>query len=55
VEEVIGEAEVIIVAKLDPIYTAALTPYLGLKVIIDLVRLPFAMEARPPYYDGLCW
>lgn len=55
IEEVIRESDVIVVSKPDKEYKEALTPYLGKKTIIDLVRLQFESETKPEHYDGICW
>jgi GDP-mannose 6-dehydrogenase len=54
-DDVIRESDVIVVSKPDREYKDALTPYLGKKTIIDLVRLPFEAEIKPEHYDGICW
>jgi GDP-mannose 6-dehydrogenase len=55
IDDVIRESDVIVISKLEKEYTDALTPYLGSKTIIDLVRLPFPTKATLDHYDGICW
>jgi GDP-mannose 6-dehydrogenase len=55
IEDVIRESEVVVVSKPDKEYVEALSPYLDSKTIIDLVRIPYRMEAKPERYDGICW
>jgi GDP-mannose 6-dehydrogenase len=55
IDDVIRESDLIVISKLEKEYTDALTPYLGSKTIIDLVRLPFPTKATLDHYDGICW
>ena len=55
ISDVIGDSDVIVVSKFDKEYSTALTPYLGKKAIIDLVRLSIDRESKPDMYDGICW
>ena len=55
VYEVLDESDVIVVAKQQKEIGEALKPYLGRKMIFDLVRiLPHSCH-RLEHYDGICW
>jgi GDP-mannose 6-dehydrogenase len=55
VHEVLDESDVIVVAKQQKEIGEALKPYLGKKMIFDLVRiLPHSCH-RLEHYDGICW
>jgi GDP-mannose 6-dehydrogenase len=53
--ELIETSDVLVVAKHDEQFQTALVPFLDGKVVVDLVRLPFATGAKGERYDGICW
>lgn len=55
IDEVIDPSDVVVIGKADKEYKDALMPYLGKKIIYDLVRLPFNFSTPPKNYDGICW
>ena len=55
IDEVLEESDVIVVAKQQDEIREGLKPYLGKKVIFDLVRIVPNLCYRPENYDGICW
>jgi GDP-mannose 6-dehydrogenase len=53
--EVLDESDVIVVAKQQKEISEALKPYLGKKMIFDLVRIIPTPCHRLENYDGICW
>lgn len=54
-EQVLSDAEVIVIGKHDDGLKQALEPYLGEKVIFDLVRFTPNLRDGLANYDGICW
>jgi GDP-mannose 6-dehydrogenase len=55
VDEVLEDSDVIVVAKQQDEIRQRLSPYLGKKVIFDLVRIIPSPCERLEKYDGICW
>jgi GDP-mannose 6-dehydrogenase len=55
VDEVIKESDVLVVSKQQKEIKEALAPYLGKKMIFDLVRIVPKACAAVENYDGICW
>lgn len=55
IDEAIRDSEVIVVGKSEGQFMKALAPYLGKKIIFDLVRITAASPAIPENYEGICW
>jgi GDP-mannose 6-dehydrogenase len=55
IEEVIREAEVIVICKPEEQFKEPLKPYLGKKMIFDLARITANASDRPENYEGICW
>jgi GDP-mannose 6-dehydrogenase len=55
IDEVLEESDVIVVAKQQDEIRQGLKPYLGKKVIFDLVRIVPNLCYRPENYEGICW
>ncbi|HXH11226.1 MAG TPA: UDP-glucose/GDP-mannose dehydrogenase family protein [Alphaproteobacteria bacterium] len=54
-EQVLSDAEVIVIGKHDDGLKQALEPYLGEKIIFDLVRFTPNLRDGLANYDGICW
>ena len=55
IDEVLQESDVIVVAKYQDDILEGLKPYLGKKLVFDLVRIISSPCERPEKYDGICW
>lgn len=55
IEQVLGESDVIVVAKHQDDIIEGLKPYLGKKLVFDLVRIISSSCEQPEKYDGICW
>jgi GDP-mannose 6-dehydrogenase len=55
IDEVLEESDVIVVAKRQNEIRERLKPYLGKKMIFDLVRIIPSPCHRLENYDGICW
>ncbi len=55
IDTVIQESQVIIIAKPERRFKDALDPYLGQRMIFDLVRITPNISTMPKDYDGICW
>jgi GDP-mannose 6-dehydrogenase len=55
IDQVLEESDVIVVAKQQDEIVTALKPYLGKKLIFDLVRVVSSPCGQPEKYDGICW
>jgi GDP-mannose 6-dehydrogenase len=55
ITEVLKESDVIVVAKLQDDIVEGLKPYLGKKLVFDLVRIISSPCGQPEKYDGICW
>ena len=55
IDEVLEESDVIVVAKHQVEISQALKPYLGKKLVFDLVRIIPNPCDRLEKYDGICW
>jgi GDP-mannose 6-dehydrogenase len=55
IDEVLEASDVIVVSKQQEEIRAALQPYLGRKIILDLVRVFANRSGVPDKYDGICW
>jgi len=55
IDEVLEESDVIVVAKQQKEIREGLKPYLGKKMIFDLVRIIPSPCHRLENYDGICW
>jgi len=55
IEEVLEESDVIVVAKYQDDIIEGLEPYLGKKLVFDLVRIISSSCGQPEKYDGICW
>jgi GDP-mannose 6-dehydrogenase len=55
IEDVLEESNVIVVAKHQEDITEVLKPYLGKKLVFDLVRVIPSRCGQPERYDGICW
>lgn len=54
-EEVMGEAEVLVVCKKQPGFEAAVTARDGKLTVIDFVRMFQNGSTQPTSYEGICW
>ena len=55
VKEVVEDSDVIVLGKKEEGFAEALAPYLGDKLVFDLVRLSAETPAGQGTYDGVCW
>ena len=55
ITEVLEESDVIVVAKHQDDIIEGLKPYLGKKLVFDLVRIISTPCGQPEKYDGICW
>jgi GDP-mannose 6-dehydrogenase len=55
INEVLEESDVIVVAKYQDDIVEGLKPYLGKKLVFDLVRIISSPCGQPEKYDGICW
>jgi GDP-mannose 6-dehydrogenase len=55
IEEVLEQSDVIVVAKNQDDIVAGVKPYLGKKLLFDLVRIVSSPCGQPEKYDGVCW
>lgn len=55
IDEVLQESDVIVVAKHQDEIKDALMPYIGKKIVFDLVRIIPSSCDRLEKYDGICW
>jgi GDP-mannose 6-dehydrogenase len=55
IDDVLQESDVIVVAKHQDDIVEGLRPYLGKKLIFDLVRVISSPCGQPEKYDGICW
>lgn len=55
IEEVLKDSDVIVVAKKQDYINAAIKPYLGKKMVFDLVRIGGGLCEYREKYDGICW
>jgi GDP-mannose 6-dehydrogenase len=55
IDEVLENSDVIVVAKHQDDIIAGLKPYLGKKLVFDLVRIISSTCRQPDNYDGICW
>jgi GDP-mannose 6-dehydrogenase len=53
--EVLEESDVVVVAKHQDDIEEGLKPYLGKKLVFDLVRIISSPCGQPEKYDGICW
>lgn len=54
-EQVIQEAEVVVVCKPEEEFRKALKPFMGQKIILDLARISPDVSDLPENYEGICW
>jgi GDP-mannose 6-dehydrogenase len=55
IEEILEQSDVIVVAKHQDDIVAGVKPYLGKKLVFDLVRIISSSCGQPENYDGICW
>jgi GDP-mannose 6-dehydrogenase len=55
IDELIDQSEVIVIGNQGPEFVDALSRVRDDQIVIDLVRLPIAADAKPRGYRGLCW
>jgi GDP-mannose 6-dehydrogenase len=55
IDEVLQESDVVVVAKYQDDIIEGLKPYLGKKLVFDLVRIVPSPCEQPENYDGICW
>jgi len=55
VKEVIRESEVIVIAKAFPNFDKEILPFLGEKLVVDLVRIKQDLSHMPQGYEGIGW
>jgi GDP-mannose 6-dehydrogenase len=55
IDELIEEAEVVVIGNASPEFAHAVTRCRADQVIIDLVRLPLNFANVRAQYDGICW
>ncbi len=54
-DEVIQDSDLIVIGKQNDEFKSALGPYLGRKMVVDLVRLGENAFPGVTNYDGICW
>jgi GDP-mannose 6-dehydrogenase len=54
-DEVLEQSDVIVVAKHQDDIVEGLRPYIGKKLVFDLVRVISSSCGQPDKYDGICW
>lgn len=55
IDEVLSASDVIVVSKQQPEIKESLAPFLGKKIVFDLVRIISNESTAPENYDGICW
>jgi GDP-mannose 6-dehydrogenase len=55
IEDVLQESEVLVICKPEEEFKEAVNPWLGKKVIFDLVRIIANTSTGPEKYEGICW